>query len=130
MNNLMTDSRRGYHFKTDMHCMDIHGRMRAHKPVPKSAHWADLVVTFSIGQTANSHTHSDRLWEADAEKYNQVSQKLFGDQSQLWWDSRSPAQVEAFLRDYFDKPALVLVEIQKMYNRSNGGPVWGFSYRA
>jgi hypothetical protein len=109
--------------------MNIHGDMVEHKPVVKPAHWADPVVTFSNGQTGNGHIHSDRLWEADYDQYNKVSQKLFGDQSQLWWDSRTPAQVEAFLRAYYRKPKLVLVEIQKMYNRSNGFPVWGFSYR-
>lgn len=90
--------------------------------------WYAPVETFTNGKKGNGNNHSDRLWESDSSKYNSVSQQLFGDQSQLWWDRRTPQQVEAFLRAYFDNPALELVQIQKMYNRMNGGPVWYFEY--
>jgi hypothetical protein len=110
--------------------MNIFGDKVKQQPEAAPVDWAAPVVTFTNGKSANAHAHSDRLWQADANTYNKVSQELFGDQSQLWWDSRTPAQVERFLRAYLDKPNLVLVEIQKMYNRSNGGPVWGFSYHA
>jgi hypothetical protein len=107
---------------------DIYGNSREVPAEPKR-HWASPVVTFTNGKKANGHNDSDRLWFANVDKYNEVSQRLFGDQSQLWWDSRTPEQVECFLREYFDNPKLVLVEIQKMYNVSNGGPIWGFSYQ-
>lgn len=134
MSNLMTGTRsvrRGKGAMPPRMSMNIYGDMVAapHKPATKPVDWAAPVVTWSNGQSANSHSHSDRLWEANIDKYQEVSMKLFGDHSQLWWDSRTPAQIEMFLREYWDNPEIVLCEIQKMYNRSNGGPVWGFSYR-
>lgn len=109
--------------------MNIFGEMGPKREQPRPAHWAAPVVMFSTGAQGNGYNDSDHLWLADSRKYNEVSRRLFGDESQLWWDSRTPQQVEQFLRDYFDNPKLVLVKIQKMYNVSNGGPVWGFSYQ-
>lgn len=132
MNQLMTGTRSGRRWKGAMPprmAMDVYGNMVQHKQATPPADWAAPVITWTNGQSSNSHSHSDRLWEANIDKYQEVSMKLFGDHSQLWWDSRTPAQVEMFLREYWDNPKIVLCEIQKMYNRSNGGPVWGFSYR-
>ena len=109
--------------------MNIFGDMVPKREQQPPRHWAAPVVTFATGAQGNGYNDSDHLWLADSRKYNEVSRRLFGDESQLWWDSRTPQQVEQFLRDYFDNPALVLVKIQKMYNVSNGGPVWGFSYQ-
>lgn len=114
--------------KSSRMTMNIFGDMVVKPEEPKQAHWASPVVTFSNGMTGDGYNDSDRLWFADSSKYNEVSRRLFGDESQLWWDSRSPQQVEQFLREYFGNPELVLVKIQKMYNISNGGPIWGFSY--
>jgi hypothetical protein len=107
---------------------DLRVRNRSSPPCEGDQLWYAPVETFTTGKKGNGNNHSDRLWEADSSKYNSVSQQLFGDQSQLWWDRRTPQQVETFLRAYFDNPALELVQIQKMYNRMNGAPVWYFEY--
>jgi hypothetical protein len=113
----------------DFDCMgyplDKNGNKRQQVEEPK--HWAAARTTFEIqGVVANGNNDHDRLF---GEKYDQVSMRLFGDKSQMWWDRRSPEQVQEFLRQYWDDPELILVQIQKMYNVSNGFPVWNFSYR-
>lgn len=90
--------------------------------------WASPVIIYDTGATPNGCNDSDRLLMAEWEKYNELCRKHFGNEAQVW-GGRSPEKIEAFLRDYFDKPKLVLVQIQKMYNRSNGFPVWHFQYQ-
>lgn len=90
-------------------------------------HWADPVVIFDNGGPGNGNNYSDRLHQADSDKYNALCQKHFGDQAQIW-DNREPAQTEAFLRDFLDQPDLMLVKIQKRYNRMSGFPIWFFEY--
>lgn len=98
------------------------------KPAPEKKHWAAPVSAYKSGKKANGCNDSDTLYMASPSKYDDASIKVFGDKSQLWWGSRKPKQVEAFLREYFDNPKLELVEIQKMYNVSNGFPIWHFEY--
>jgi hypothetical protein len=109
--------------------MDIYGNKRTpanEEPV----HWAAPRTTFELsGVVPNGNNDHDRLLMGDWDKYNAVSMRLFGDVSQMWWDRRTPEQVQEFLRQYWDDPELILVKIQKMYNISNGFPVWNFSYR-
>jgi len=111
--------------------MNIHGDVVRKRPVNEvPEHWAAPRTQYELkGVTPNGNNDHDRLLEADWDKYNEVSMRLFGDKSQMWWDRRTPEQVQEFLRQYWDDPELILVKIQKMYNISNGFPVWNFSYR-
>lgn len=108
--------------------MNVYGDLYPVAPKEPERHWAAAVVTFTNGMAGNGYNDSDHLWFADADKYNEVSRRLFGDKSH-WWGGRTAAQVEIFLREFFDNPKLILVQIQKMYNVSNGFPIWGFSYK-
>lgn len=109
--------------------LDIYGNKRT-APAEESRHWAAPRTQFErTDVVANGNNDHDRLLMANWDRYNEVSMRLFGDKSQMWWDSRTPEQVEQFLRLYWDDPELILVKIQKMYNVSNGFPVWNFSYR-
>lgn len=130
MNHHLNSIKNGSHSRSkaqDMAlAMDVYGNMTPVRKEPKR-HWAAPVVTFDNGMTANGHNDSDRLWFANIDKYNEVSRRLFGSESH-WWDGRTPTQVELFLREFFDNPKLILVQIQKMYNVSSGFPIWGFSY--
>jgi hypothetical protein len=72
--------------------------------------------------------YSDRLLQWDFDKHDSLCQKHFGDKAQMWY-SRAPAAIEAFLRDYFNKPELELQLVMEGCNVGNGYPVWVFYYR-
>lgn len=111
--------------------MNVHGDVVRKRPVNEvPLHWAAARTQFErTDVVANGNNDHDRLLMANWDKYNEVSMRLFGDKSQMWWDRRTPEQVQEFLRQYWDDSELILVKIQKMYNVSNGFPVWNFSYR-
>jgi hypothetical protein len=110
--------------------LDIYGNKRSHPLNEEPTHWAAARTTFeNKNVVANGNNDHDRLLEGNWAKYDEVSMRLFGDKSHMWWDQRTPTQVQEFLRQYWDDPELILVKIQKMYNISNGFPVWNFSYR-
>lgn len=77
---------------------------------------------------ATATVYSDRLLQWDYEKHNKLCMKYFGDEAQLWWDKRSPQQIEKFLRDWFDNENLKLVLIMEYCNISNGYPCWRFDF--
>jgi hypothetical protein len=111
----------------DFDYMDKHGEMRRQAAEPQRD-WASPVTYFDTGVEGNGCNDSDRLLMADWDKHNELCQKHFGDKAQIW-GGRKPELIEAFLRDYFDKPGLVLTKIMKMYNRSNAHPIWHFQYK-
>jgi hypothetical protein len=75
----------------------------------------------------NGNVYSDRLYQWDISKFNELCMKYWGDQSQ-YFDNRNPSEVEAFLRDYLGKPELKLIMIEKLCNVSSGYPLWLFSF--
>jgi len=70
---------------------------------------------------------TDRLYQWDYEKYNNLCEKYFGNTSQ-YWNNREPEKVELFLQDYLEKPNLKLVLIMEYCNASSGYPLWRFIY--
>lgn len=76
---------------------------------------------------ANSSVYSDRLYQWDSEKFNKLCLKHFGDQGQCFYD-REVTKIEAFLREYNNKPELQLVSIEQGCHVSNGYPFWVFHY--
>ncbi|MDO8415183.1 MAG: hypothetical protein Q7S87_03105 [Agitococcus sp.] len=93
--------------------------------IARSRH--DPFVVFSTGTPGNNSSYSDRLYQWDDEKYNRICRQIFGNEAQVW-DARTPMQTEQFLREYFDKPELVLTKIMKGTNVSSGYPYWYFEY--
>ena len=111
-------------FYLDKNGQKRHRSSRPQEPID----WAAPVVTYDTGVEGNGCNDSDRLLMAEWDKHNALCRKHFGNESQLW-GGRSPELIQAFLRDYFDKPGLVLTQIQRMRNRSNGHHIWHFQYK-
>lgn len=91
----------------------------------------DGFVTHRAGPNseATGTVYSDRLMQWDWKKYNVLSKKHFGNEGQNFYlTDRTPAKIEAFLRDYNDNPKLKLVLIMQYCNQSSGYPVWRFDY--
>lgn len=115
----------GYFF-TDLGPVDEYG-----KPVSrtKSSHpySYDGFITWRGGENeeVNDTTYSDRLFQQDFRKYDQLCDKHFGDKSQ-YFSRREPEKIEAFLRDWYNKPKLKLIFIMEYCNVSSGYPLWRF----
>lgn len=82
-------------------------------------------------QTAHA-SYSDRLAQWDHDKFRRLCEQHFkgknGDRGGDWFYQRHPADIEAFLRDYFDQPALELVRVEEQCNVASGFPLWVFWY--
>lgn len=91
----------------------------------------DGFVTFRAGPNleANGTVYSDRLWQWDYTKTDELCYKHFGTKGQ-YFNRRSPAHIEAFLRDWIGDPELKLVLIMEYCNQSSGYPVWRFDYKS
>lgn len=77
----------------------------------------------------NSGAYSDRMFSWDSSKFDRCAKKVWGNSGQYFYSpQRTPAQIEEFLRLYFDQPELVLTKITHYTNQSNGYPVWFFGY--
>ena len=105
---------------------DWHG-----KPVEKTPHshpysYDAYVVEKKADKYKNS-IYSDRLWQWDYKKYNELCRKYFGNEAQLW-DGRSFNKIEEFLRDHQSNPELRLIGIMKGCNVSSGYPYWVFMF--
>lgn len=83
----------------------------------------------SATEKANGTDWSDRLWERNPKRFNQLCQKHFGNQAQTFYLSeRCPEKIEAFLKEYNEFSKLILLEIIQEENRSSGYPYWVFRY--
>ena len=85
---------------------------------------------YVISKKSDNYKHcvySDRLLQWNYDKHNELCLKHFGNEGQYWSD-RSDDKIEAFLRDYLDKPELELVGIMNGCNVSNGYPYWIFMF--
>lgn len=76
-------------------------------------------------EDANSTVYSDRLNGWNREKKDALLLKHFGNTSDHY-EQREPKRIEAFLRDFFDRPALKLVLIMEYCNIASGYPYWRF----
>jgi hypothetical protein len=80
------------------------------------------------GLVEKSGTYSDRLYQQDSKKHDELCLKHFGNKGQ-YWDQRSPAKIEAFLIDYLDCfEDVKLVRICEGCNQATGYPYWRFDY--
>lgn len=89
----------------------------------------DAYVIYKKSEEYNQTVYSDRLHQWDYEKYNRLSEKHFGNQGQ-YWNNRDTDKIEAFLRDYYDKPELELIGIMEGCNASSGFPYWIFFFNS
>lgn len=70
---------------------------------------------------------SDRLFEWDSDKYNEISKLVFGNTGQNF-RNRHPAEIQNFLQRYFGR-RLLITGIMECCNLSNGYPYWTFYYK-
>jgi hypothetical protein len=70
------------------------------------------------------YNYSDRIWQWDWNKADGLYKSI---DSTL--DRRSPAFLQEFLRQYFDKPELELVHVMAGFNVSNGYPYQVYGYK-
>ena len=82
---------------------------------------------FDNGQKATDTVYSDRLYQWDSKKHDELCTKHFGNTGQ-YWDNRKPEEIEAFLRDYCNEPKIVLCRIEQHENRATGYPLWRIDY--
>ncbi len=71
--------------------------------------------------------YSDRLLEWDFAKHDKLCKKHFNNTSQ-YWDQRNPEHIQAFLRDWCEKPQLKLGLVMQYCNLATGYPCWRFDY--
>ena len=76
----------------------------------------------------NGSAYTDRLYQWDCKKHDDLCMKHFGDKGQ-YWDCREIPKIQDFLRDYFDDENLILCEVQEHCNQATGYPCWFFSYK-
>lgn len=82
-----------------------------------------FTVWGSKDAAANKTYYTDRLYRWDAKKHDRLLLEVFGNTNQ-YWDTKKPEDIERFLRLYLDKPTLKLVWIQEQCDPSSGFPVW------
>lgn len=70
---------------------------------------------------------SDRLFEWDSEKFNRLSNEIFGNTGQNF-SNRYPELIQKFLCQYFDRQIL-LTGIMECCNVGNGYSYWTFYYK-
>ena len=74
---------------------------------------------------ATKTTWSDRLYQFDSVKYNELCTKHFGDQGQ-YWNQRNVKHIEAFLQDWYEDKSVALVAVIEYCNQATCYPVWRF----
>jgi len=87
----------------------------------------DAYVQYKKEDKYEHCVYSDRLLQWDYEKHNKLCKNHFDNEGQ-YWDNRSIENIEAFLRDYYDKQDLELIGKMEGCNVSNGYPYWIFMF--
>ena len=84
-------------------------------------------VVYKLADKYQHVDYSDRLFQFDPDKYNELCKKHFNNESQAW-DRRDVKSIESFLRDYHDDQKLELVGVMHGCNVGNGFPYWMFMF--
>jgi hypothetical protein len=85
------------------------------------------MVTFDNGRKANDTVYSDRLFQWDHKKHDELCMKHFGNSGQ-YWDKREPENIEAFLRDYMNDQTLILCKTTIYEYMARDYLIWRFDY--
>lgn len=89
----------------------------------------DPIVQWRNGTKPNHTVYTDRLYQWDSKKYNELCRKHFGDEAQYWDLHKRPVErIQDFLRDYLAKPDLVLCIVTEHCNQASGFPLWRLDY--
>lgn len=111
--------------------LDEHGRPTRRTPVTNPYSYDGFVLWVNADESiqASDTVYTDRMWQWDPAKYDRLHQQHFGDTAQLRWNEHPPGGIEAFLRDYRERPDLVLVRVMQYCNLASGYPVWRMDYK-
>ena len=110
----------------DGYITDIEGNI-INKTKSEYPYSYDSIVVFrNFNLEADDRIWSDRLLQLDYEKYNTLSNKFFGDESQ-YWNGREPGKIQAFLSEWVGYD-VNLVRVTEHCNASTGYPVWSFDF--
>lgn len=88
----------------------------------------DAYVIWGRKTNNSGSVYSDRLYQWDSQKYNELCRLIWNNESQ-YFDQRNPSDIQTFLRRYNDNEQIVLTMIMKCCNVSSGYPIWIFFYR-
>ena len=88
----------------------------------------DPILQWQGDAEPNGTVYTDRLWQWDHVKHDELCKQHFGDAGQYWGNRKSEA-IEAFLRDYLGAPDLVLCTVTEHCNQATGFPLWRLDYR-
>lgn len=89
--------------------------------------FATYVSPYYDGEGKYISVYSDRILQWDYDLTRKLMKKHF-DNDGDYYNSRDPEDIEAFLRERFNKPKLSLMVIQEGCNIGNGFPFWIFTY--
>lgn len=79
--------------------------------------------------SANGSEWTDRLQQWDYSKYKALSEKHFSNGSRPFSSHGCQGElIQAFLRDFLDKPTLILTRVIEYCNQSSGYPLWCMVY--
>lgn len=115
-----------FYFEGDSPYVDWNGNPVKRTP-DKYRYSYDAYVQHKIADEYQHAVYSDRLWEWDSKKHDEFCEKHFGNKGQ-YWSGRGAEKIEAFLRDYYNKPDLKLIGIMEGCNVSSGYPYWVFMF--
>ena len=85
------------------------------------------VIQFDNNAEPKHSVYSDRMYGWNSKKYNECCRSIWNDESQVFYDDRTPEEVERFLRAYTEDETLTLCRIIR-YERIDGYSVWRFDY--
>jgi hypothetical protein len=83
-----------------------------------------------LNKKATGTVYTDRLLQWDYQLTRELIAKHFNDGGGDWWNNRSAAQIQEFLRERLEKPNLEVVLVMEYCNQSTGYPVWRIDYSA
>ena len=82
---------------------------------------------YDSGETGTDTIYSDRLYQWDSSKYNQLCKKHFGNEGQSFF-GRETSKIQDFLSEYLGKN-IEICRIEQLENQSNGYPYWRFDFK-
>lgn len=75
-----------------------------------------------------SAVYTDRLLQWDYNLTRRLMEKHFGNSGD-YWNNRSAADIQSFLRERLNAPDLVVCYVMECCNVSNGYPLWVIAYK-
>jgi hypothetical protein len=95
-------------------------------PLTHPYSYQGFVLWGKNSQFINACVYSDRIYEWDYKKHNELCMRHFGNEGQ-YWENRDHQKIEDFLKDWTGKNVRLLMIMQHC-NQATGYPCWSFHY--